>query len=42
MSDLILATKLELQKEGKLCTKSDFGPYYELIQEKESAQRTAP
>jgi hypothetical protein len=32
MSDLILSTKSELRKEGKLCTKSDFGPYYELIQ----------
>jgi hypothetical protein len=41
MSDLILATKSELRKEGKLCTKSDFGPYYELIHEKESAQKTS-
>jgi SpoVK/Ycf46/Vps4 family AAA+-type ATPase len=32
MADLILGTKSELRKEGKLCTKSDFGPYYELIQ----------
>jgi hypothetical protein len=31
MSDLILGTKSEMRKEGKLCTKSDFGPYYELI-----------
>ena len=28
---LILALKTELQKEGKLCVKSDFGPYYDLI-----------
>jgi hypothetical protein len=34
MSDLIMATKSELRKEGKLCTKSDFGPFYELIQKK--------
>jgi ATPase family associated with various cellular activities (AAA) len=32
MFDLILGTKSELRKEGKLCTKSDFGPYYERIQ----------
>jgi ATPase family associated with various cellular activities (AAA) len=32
MSDLILGTRSELRKEGKLCTKGDFGPYYELIQ----------
>jgi hypothetical protein len=35
MSDLILGTKSELRKEGRLCTKSDFGRYYELIQQKE-------
>ena len=35
MSDLILGTKSELRKEGKLCTKSDFGQYYELIQREE-------
>jgi hypothetical protein len=35
MSDLMLATASELRKEGKLCTKSEFGPYYKLIQEKE-------
>jgi hypothetical protein len=35
MSDVILATKAELLKLGKLCTKSDFGPYYELIQQKD-------
>jgi hypothetical protein len=35
MSDLIVATAYELRKEGKLCTKSDFGSYYELIQPKE-------
>jgi hypothetical protein len=33
MSDLVFATKSELLKAGKLCTKSDFGPYYELIQQ---------
>jgi SpoVK/Ycf46/Vps4 family AAA+-type ATPase len=32
MSDLILGTRSEMRKEGKLCTKSDFGPYYELVQ----------
>lgn len=31
MSHLILATKAEYQKEGKLAMKTDFGPYYELI-----------
>lgn len=31
MAHLILATKAEFQKEGKLCVKSDFGRYYELI-----------
>jgi SpoVK/Ycf46/Vps4 family AAA+-type ATPase len=34
MSDLMIATAYELRKEGKLCTKIDFGPYYELIQQK--------
>ena len=32
MSDLILGTKSKLRKQGKLCTKGGFGPYYELIQ----------
>ena len=32
MRHLILSTKTELQKEGKLCVKTDFGSYYELIQ----------
>ena len=32
MADLILGTRSEMRKEGKLCTKSDFGPYYESIQ----------
>ena len=32
MSDLILGVKSEMRKEGKLCTKSDFGPHYEMIQ----------
>ena len=31
MSHLILATKAEYQKEGKLAVKTDFGPYYDLI-----------
>lgn len=31
MSHLILATRAEYQKEGKLPVKSDFGRYYELI-----------
>jgi hypothetical protein len=35
MSDLILGTRSELRKEGKLCTKSDFGQYYSLIQREE-------
>jgi adenylate kinase family enzyme len=35
MADLILATKAELQKHGKLCVKTDFGPYYDLIQPKD-------
>jgi hypothetical protein len=37
MSDLILGTKSELRKEGKLCTKSDFGPYYEFVQKEGSS-----
>jgi hypothetical protein len=32
MADLILGVRTELRKEGKLCTKSDFGRYYESIQ----------
>ena len=32
MRHLILATQAELQKEGKLPVKSEFGPYYELVQ----------
>jgi hypothetical protein len=35
ISHLILATKAEFQKEGKLCVKSDFGPYFDLIQTKQ-------
>ncbi len=31
MSHIILATKAEHGKQGKLCVKSDFGPYYEMI-----------
>jgi ATPase family associated with various cellular activities (AAA) len=37
MSDLILGTKSELRKEGKLCTKSDFGSYYDLVQREGSS-----
>lgn len=32
MRHLILAVKAELQKQGKLCVKSDFGPYYDWLQ----------
>ena len=31
MTHLILATKAEYQKEGKLAIKTDFGPYFDLI-----------
>ncbi len=31
MQQLILATRAEYVKQGKLCVKSDFGPYYELL-----------
>jgi hypothetical protein len=31
MSDLVLATKAEHQKLGRLCVKADFGSFYELI-----------
>ncbi len=34
MSHLILATKAEHQKLGKMCVKSDFGPYYELVEQR--------
>jgi SpoVK/Ycf46/Vps4 family AAA+-type ATPase len=33
---IIMATKRELQKMGKLCTQSDFGKYYELISSHET------
>jgi len=33
MEHLILATKREYQKLGRLCTKSEFGPYFNLVQE---------
>jgi hypothetical protein len=36
MSDLILGTAAEVRKQGKLCTQSDFGIYYKVIQEKEA------
>lgn len=32
MGHIILAAKRELQKQGKLCVKGDFGKYYELIE----------
>jgi hypothetical protein len=35
MQHLILATKAEFQKQGKLCVKADFGPYYELVHQKD-------
>ena len=41
MADLIVATASELRKEGKLCMKSDFGIYYDLIQEKEPQRPAA-
>ncbi len=31
MSHLVLATKAEFHKQGKLCLKGDFGPFYELV-----------
>jgi SpoVK/Ycf46/Vps4 family AAA+-type ATPase len=31
MSHLIRATRREFQKIGKLCTQSDFGPYFKLV-----------
>ena len=33
MPELIRATKREFQKMGRLCSKADFGPYYELMKE---------
>lgn len=36
MSDLVLATASEMRKEGKLCTKSDFGAFYEVLQQSHS------
>jgi hypothetical protein len=35
MPHLILATKAEFQKQGKLCVRADFGPYYELVHQKD-------
>lgn len=35
MMDLILATKREYKKMGKLCSKSDFGPYINLVRQEE-------
>lgn len=33
MAQLIRATKREFQKMGRLCSKADFGPYYDLMKE---------
>jgi SpoVK/Ycf46/Vps4 family AAA+-type ATPase len=33
MAHLIRATKREYQKLGRLCSRADFGPYYELVSE---------
>jgi hypothetical protein len=35
MEQLILATKREYQKLGRLCSKSEFGPYFNLVQEQQ-------
>src|SRR5207244_9334932 len=37
MPELIRATKREFQKMGRLCSKADFGPYYELMKEEYDA-----
>jgi hypothetical protein len=39
MTHLMLATKAELQKQGKLPTKADFGPYYDLVMAKPAEAR---
>ena len=31
MRQIILATKREFQKMGKICAKADFGDYYALV-----------
>jgi AAA+ superfamily predicted ATPase len=36
MEQVILATKREYQKLGRLCSKSEFGPYFGLVQETSS------
>jgi hypothetical protein len=36
MLHLLHALKTEYQKKGKLCLKSDFGPYYAMLQREES------
>jgi SpoVK/Ycf46/Vps4 family AAA+-type ATPase len=41
MTHLILATKSEFQKQGKLCVKTDFGPYFNLIQQREGGSSAA-
>ena len=33
MAQIIRATKREFEKIGKLCSKADFGPYYDLMKE---------
>jgi SpoVK/Ycf46/Vps4 family AAA+-type ATPase len=33
MQQLVRATKREFQKMGKVCSKADFGPYYEMMKE---------
>jgi SpoVK/Ycf46/Vps4 family AAA+-type ATPase len=35
MEQVILATKREYQKLGRLCSKSEFGPYFNLVQEQQ-------
>jgi SpoVK/Ycf46/Vps4 family AAA+-type ATPase len=36
MAQIIRATKREFDKIGRLCSKADFGPYYDLMQEADS------
>lgn len=38
MHHIILATRREFQKIGKLCGKAEFGPYYEFIREKNESK----
>jgi len=39
MTHLIRATKRELQKMGRLCSKADFGPYYDVMKESAPERR---